>query len=126
MNEEELLAQHPALHAAVLAKGATQGQALERKRACAHLKMGKTCGAMDIAEKAIADGSSLQDDDIFAEYQTAAINKRSVAARQEDSDEAGAVLKGVKPPAAATALDTSDLVAAAMGLTPSPAKPAVA
>jgi ClpP class serine protease len=97
MTEEELLAQFPHLHAAVTAKGASQGQAAERKRVLAHVKMGKSSGAPEIAEKAIASGASLFDEEVFADYQSAMMGKRETSARQEESDEVGKILKGSAP-----------------------------
>jgi ClpP class serine protease len=111
MTEEELLAQHPALHAALIAKGALQGQAAERKRACAHLKLAKATGAREVAEAAIASGASTMDEDVHADYMAAAIGKRETAARQTDSDAAGEALDGAAPAAAAGAKDLGDEVA---------------
>lgn len=118
MTEEELLAQHPSLHAAMLAKGATQGQASERKRVCAHLKLAKSTGARDVAEAAIASGASTMDEDVHADYLSAALGKRETAARQSDSDAAGAALgDAATTPVATKDLgdDVADRVEAAMG-----------
>jgi len=57
--------------------------------------------------------------ELFAyEYLSTATNRLERRARQLDSDEAGAVLENAAAPSNAAALDNSDLVAAAMGLTP--------
>lgn len=122
MTEEELLAQHPQLHAAVLAKGAASGQATERKRVASHFKSakihgGKIAGAVEVAVKHIETGASIQDDDVYVEYQEAGAAHRETANRQADSDAAGAALNGAKPPTPQT-IDNSDLVASAMGLAP--------
>lgn len=121
MNEEELLAQHPALHAALIAKGVAQGQATERKRVCAHLKLAKATGARDVAEGAIASGASTMDEDIHAEYLAASLGKREVAARQADSDAAGAALgDAAQTPVATKDLgdEVADRIEAAMGKKP--------
>lgn len=98
MTEDELLAQFPAVHASIL----TKGMEAERKRVNAHLKMAKTCGAMDVAEKAIVSGLSIRDEEVFADYQTAAINRRDQANRQADSDGAGAAVAAAKSGAGAS------------------------
>lgn len=67
MNLTELLAKHPALHAEVLATGVTQGVDSERARVNAHLKLGKSSGAMDVATKAIEDGT-VCDANVQADY----------------------------------------------------------
>lgn len=110
MTEEELLAQFPAVHSALLTKGAAQGQAAERKRACAHIKLAKATGARDVADAAIASGASTMDEDVHADYMAAAIGKRETTARQTDSDEAGKVLDGAAP-AAEGGKDLGDEVA---------------
>lgn len=110
MTEEELLAQHPDLHAAVLAKGTLAGQATERKRVCAHLKLAKATGARDVAEAAIASGASTLDEDVHADYLSASIGKKETTARQEESDAAGAALGGAAPAATVTK-DLGDEVA---------------
>ena len=122
MTEEELLAQFPQLHAAVLAKGATAGQTAERKRISSHFKSakihgGKLAGAVEVAVKHIETGASIQDDEVYVEYQEAGAAHRETANRQADSDAAGDALNGAKAPTAQT-LDNSDLVASAMGLAP--------
>jgi len=121
MNEEELLAQHPALHASLIAKGAAQGQATERKRVCAHLKLAKATGARDVAEAAIASGASTMDEDVHAEYLAASLGKRETAARQADSDAAGAALgDAAQTPVATKDLgdEVADRIEAAMGKKP--------
>jgi ClpP class serine protease len=122
MNEEELLAQHPALHAAMIAKGAAQGQATERKRVCAHLKLAKATGARDVAEAAIASGASTMDEDVHADYLAASLGKRETAARQSDSDAAGEALgDAATAPVATKDLgdEVADRIEAQMGKKPS-------
>ena len=118
MLEDELLAQFPALHAAVLAKGSTVGVASERKRVLAHLKLAKATGARDVAEAAIASGASTMDEDVHADYLSAAIGKRETTARQADSDEAGKVLEGAAKEAEGKDLgdQVADIIEAQMGL----------
>lgn len=111
MTEEELLAQFPAVHSALIAKGVAQGQAAERKRACAHLKLAKATGAREVAEAAIASGASTMDEDVHADYMAAAIGKRETSARQADSDEAGKALEGAAPVVAEGGKDLGDEVA---------------
>jgi hypothetical protein len=121
MTKDELLTQFPQLHAALLAEGVAQGQTAERKRISSHFRSAKIHGAkisgsIAVAVKHIDTGSSIQDDDVYVEYQEAGAAHRETANRQEDSDEAGKALEGAKAPTAQT-LDNGDKVAAAMGLT---------
>lgn len=113
MNAEKLKAEHPALYDAIIkdAKeaGVKEGTASERKRVLAHLKLGKTSGAMAVAEKAIEAGSSTMDEEVFAEYQSAAMNRRDQSARQADSDQAGQALAGAAPATGAAPAATGDL-----------------
>jgi len=88
MTEEELRAQHPELHAAMLAKGEEQGIAKERKRCLAHRKMAKSTGAVEAADKAMESGASVLDEDVHAEYMSAAMNRREQADRQAETDAA--------------------------------------
>lgn len=121
MKESELQAQHPELYASIVTNATTA----ERKRVCAHLKLAKTTGATDVAQKAIESGASTMDEDVHAEYMSAAMNRASQASRQGDSQAADDALGGAKKPEpAAGAPDDGDKVAAAMGLTPTPKKPA--
>lgn len=120
MTEEELLAQFPATHAALLTKGAATGATTERKRISSHFRTAKIhgakiTGALGVAVKHIDTGASIQDDEVYVEYQEAGAAHREAANRQEESDEAGDALAGGKAPTAQT-LDNGDKVAAAMGL----------
>lgn len=112
MTEEELRAQHPELYTAVLNKGEASGHAKgveegkklgleegrkegateERERVEAHLEMGKSCGAMDMALEHIASGASVMNQKVYSGYMSAAVNKRDSDNRQADSDAAGKVL----------------------------------
>lgn len=92
MTKEELKSQFPDVHAAILEEGKTS----ERKRVNAHLKLGTAYKAMDVAMKAIAEGKSSQDEEVAADYQVANVNRLEAAARQADSDAAGAVVAKAK------------------------------
>jgi hypothetical protein len=94
----------------------------------AHLKIGTAYKAMDVAMKAIAEGKSSQDEEVAADYQTANVNRLEAAARQADSDAAGAVVAksrparrfrgapGVAPVASSEDGEDSDLLVAAADL----------
>lgn len=113
MNKEELKAQHPELYAAVLEEGRADGKASELKRVKAHLKMGKAAEALDVAVAAIESGASVQDDEVFASYQEAALKRRNRDDRQKDEEEvaeAGNGALGVKSGGAA-GRDPGDIVA---------------
>jgi ClpP class serine protease len=127
MNKKELQEQHPEVYASVLAEGRVEGVAdgetKERKRVSALLKLGKSSGDMGIAEKAIAAGSSPQDDEVFAEFQAAAMNRRDVSARQSESDAAGEATRTAATPAGGVAKDLGDRICDAMGLPAAADKP---
>lgn len=110
MTKKELLAQFPETHAELLADGATA----ERDRVEAHLAMGEASGDMKLAVASIIAGDQMTQK-LTAKYMAAGMGRRETAARQEESDEAGAALAGGKAPTAQT-LDNGDKVAAAMGL----------
>lgn len=101
MDENELKAQHPELYAAVFAKGKAEGnkagfeegQASERKRVQAHLKLAEATGATKVAHEAIAAGKSTMDEEVFAEYQAAAFKRNAVADRDDDAAAAAAATK---------------------------------
>lgn len=113
MNKDELKAQHPELYAAVVNEGReagiTAGTEQERKRVLAHLKLGKTSGAEKVAHDAIASGASTMDEQVFAEYQAAAMNRRDASNRQADSDAAGAATAGAAQPGATASVETEDI-----------------
>lgn len=92
MNEKELLAQHPELHAAVLAAGV----AAERDRVGAHLTMGEASGDMKTAIAAINAGDAMTAT-LQAKYMAAGMNRADRSARQGDSDAAGSVVAGAAP-----------------------------
>jgi ClpP class serine protease len=105
MNKDQLKAQHPELYAAVFeegkvggkAEGKAEGEASERKRVLAHLKLGEKTGAHQVARKAIESGASTMDEDVHADYMSAALDRRDVNARQEDAKIAGFALDGAQP-----------------------------
>ena len=99
MTKQELKAQHPELYTSILEEGSAAATATERDRVVGHLTMGETSGDMKTAIAAITDGSGMTAT-IQAKYMSAAMNRNAQAARQADSDAAGAVLDGVKPNAA--------------------------
>lgn len=117
MTKDEIKAQFPAVYEAIADEaklaGKAEGETNERKRVLAHLKLGKSSGAMATAEKAIASGVSSMDEEIFAEYQSAAMNRRDVGTRQEDAETAAAALDGATASASAETKDFGDEVAAA-------------
>lgn len=133
MDLNTLKAQHPAVYAAAfeegktagIAEGEKTGETKERKRMKAHVKMAKAAGAPELALEHIESGASVQDDEVFAAYQTASMNRQAQGNRQADSDGAGKVLGNPPAPTPAPgAVDDSDLVASAMGLSTAVKKPA--
>lgn len=102
MDEQELKAQHPDLYAAVLAKGKAEGKdeglkegsEKERKRVQAHLKLAETTGAVKVAHEAIASGKSTLDEDVHAEYLSAALKQRDISARDSDAEAAASATAG--------------------------------
>lgn len=106
MDPEKLRAEHPAVYEAVV----KIGEKKERSRCTAHVKMAKSTGAVDFALSAIAEGKSIQDDEVQAEYLSARANRADTDARQRESDTAGEATKGASKPAA-NDRDLGDLVA---------------
>jgi len=90
MTEAELKAQHPELYEAIVASAI----AGERKRVNAHLKLAKSTGAVDVAHAAIASGASTLDEEVHADYMSAAVNRRDQSNRQIDSTVVTEVLDG--------------------------------
>jgi len=86
-------------HAAVYEEAVKVGVAAERDRVSAHLQMGETFGAMDIASDAIKTGAELQgNQSLFAAYQSAGKNRDDAAARQTETDAAVAAAGGATEP----------------------------
>lgn len=125
MNEEELKAQHPELYAAIVEKarcagkavgaeeGRAAGEATERKRVLAHLKLADTTGATKVARDAIESGASTMDEGVFADYQAAAFKRSAIADRQQETDAAAGAAAGASTPEA-EGKDLGDRVADAM------------
>jgi len=88
MDKETLKTEHPAVYAAIRAEGhaegVTEGAENEKKRVSAHLKRGQAVGAMDVATKAIEDGTPFMDDEVQAEYLNKAANKADAGAAAAD------------------------------------------
>ncbi len=99
MNEQELLAQHPGVYAAVLNKGKME----ERDRVGAHLKMGEASGDMKTAIEAVNAGSDMTAT-LTATYLAAGMSRRDISAREED-DSAAAAAAAAAPAAAEEAAD---------------------
>lgn len=103
MDEQELKAQHPELHAAVFAKGKAEGKkegaeealTAERDRVEAHLTYGKECGALDTAIAAVLDGTDLTKT-VMARYMTAGRNKVDREDRDKDASVASDATAGAE------------------------------
>ncbi len=118
MDIATLKAQHPAVFAEAFnegkAAGITEGTATERKRVKAHVTMGKSAGVLpkeNVALAHIESGASVQDDEVFAAYQSAAMNRQAQGTRQAETEEAGKAAEGALKPAAEGAKDLGDLFA---------------
>jgi ATP-dependent protease ClpP protease subunit len=114
MDIKLLKEQHPDVYKAVLQEGVDQGvkQGVEqeRKRCSAHVKMARNTGANDIAHKAIEGGASVLDEEIHAEYMSAAMNRQDRTARQTESEATAAATAGAAAAAAtATTAPAQDL-----------------
>ena len=108
MDIETLRREHPEIASALIAEGNAAGVKQERSRCSAHVKMGKRFKATDVAFGAIVSGASVQDDEVFADYQTAGDKQADNANRQADSNAAAAALEGAAAPTTPTAA-TPDL-----------------
>lgn len=87
MNLEELKAQHPAVYQAAVAEGVTAGIDQERDRVGAHLIKGEASGALEVAIKAVKDGSAMTAV-LDAEYFAAGLKRSEQVDTQADSDDA--------------------------------------
>lgn len=87
MTLDELKAQHPGLCRELSDEAKTEGHAAgvkaERERVTAHMTLGESSGANDIAAKAIKEGSDLNVT-LQAEYMSAGMKKRDLDTREED------------------------------------------
>jgi ClpP class serine protease len=113
MDLETLKASHPAVYAAAVEAGKTEGAASERKRVNAHFKMAESAGDPKLALPFIASGVSVSDEEAFAAYSSAAMNRNAQGARQADADQAAVVTKDAKT-ATTEAGDLEDRTAAAL------------
>jgi ClpP class serine protease len=118
MDEAALKAAHPELHALILSKGEAIGHAkgveagtkAEHKRCSDHLKLAAISpAAMKVANAAILSGATVIDS--HADYLALSLGAHETAARQADSDGAGAVLDGAAPVVAEGGKDLGDQVA---------------
>lgn len=87
MDVKTLASQHPETYEAILELGAKQ----ERDRVVAHLHMGEQSGDTKTAFAAIRDGEGMTQT-LTAKYLAAAMNRNDRKARQEESDEAAAIV----------------------------------
>ncbi len=92
-----LKASHPAVYLAAFDEGKTKGAEDEKDRVNAHLTYGEQCGCMDIASKAIEDGSPVTNA-LLAKYMTAGLNKKDVETRSQDEIDAAAAADGANTP----------------------------
>jgi ClpP class serine protease len=104
------LATLKASHPEVYAQAVAIGEDTERGRVKAHVKLGESSGAMDVALKAIKEGSDLSME-LQAEYLSASMNRKDVTDR-EDEDEATA--DALDNATGADAVSEQDQVLAAM------------
>lgn len=125
MTRDELKASHRELFDAVFAEGVASGVvdgkvegqatgiAMERKRVSAHMKLSESTGAVKVALAAIASGASVLDEEVHADYMSAAINRRDQTDRTADTADAADAVDAVAPAAVATQ-DFGDQVVAVM------------
>ena len=116
MDLAELNAKHPDLVTALKAEGAKAALETERDRVQAHLKMGASSGAMDVAVKAVMDGTSMTQS-LQADYMAAGMNKSAQANAQADAKAAADATAGapttVDPPPEAGTPEAKDAAIAA-------------
>lgn len=120
LTEEQLRAQHPQLHEAVLQRGREQGIRGERDRVEAHLTLGVQSGDLETAHTAIRDGSEMTQA-LQAKYMAAGMARSDREIRQRETDEAGAAADGAKPAPEdepAVVEQVADLFAEKMGAKP--------
>lgn len=83
MDIKTLEKEHPELYQAVVQIGVAQ----ERKRVKAHVKMGKSHSALDVAFAAIESGASLSDEEVLADYLSAGKNASDHAQRSAETQQ---------------------------------------
>jgi len=101
MDLQTLKSEHPDTYAAAVKLGREEGHTAglkegadkERDRVTAHLIRGKASGAMDLAIESVEVGAEMTET-LRAKYDTAKQNKDDQAARQRESDDAGAAVDG--------------------------------
>lgn len=98
--------------AASAADAEQRGEARERDRVCAHLKMGEACGDMAIALEAIRKGSPMTQE-LQASYMAAGMNRSDRSKRQTETTAAVAVVAG-EGESPANATDLGDAIVAQM------------
>jgi ClpP class serine protease len=94
MDLKAFKAQHPDLFTTIQDEAHAAGVSAERKRVNAHLKLGTSSGAMDVALKAIATGTSSSDEEVQADYLSARMNRGDQQARQTESKKVEDVVAG--------------------------------
>ena len=109
MDVNKLKAEYPAVYAAIIGEGVAQ----ERDRAGAHAIMGRQTGAVDIALKAIEEGTGMTAT-MQATYMTAGLNKTTVDAHQGEGDSVATVVDGAQVPAEKSDADASSKLTAAV------------
>ena len=98
MNLAELKAKHPELHAQAVEEGRQE----ERDRVNGHLIKGQAVGALDIAIKAVQDGTGMSAT-LDAQYFAAGLSKQNLAEAADDSKETEAATGEVGSATAAEA-----------------------
>jgi len=83
MDIKTLEKEHPEVYQAVVQVGVNQ----ERKRVKAHVKMGKSHSALDVAFAAIESGASLSDEEVLADYLSAGKNASDHAQRSAETQQ---------------------------------------
>lgn len=114
IDKKTLRLEHPELYETVVQEGVEK----ERKRVCAHLKLGQRLSAMEVATKAIESGASTMDEDIHGEYLAAGLNRNDREARQLETDEAAEKTKraAAKPSGTDAEARIMDLVDRELGV----------
>ncbi len=107
MDLNELRSAHPG----TFAEAVEIGRAAEADRVGAHVTMGEAFGGMDIATKAIKEGTAMTAT-LQAEYQAAGRNKDTLTATGEDDAAAAGALDDAA--ATATGADAADAEAEAV------------
>jgi ClpP class serine protease len=111
MDKATILAQHPGVHAEILAEG-REGESKRVKALCI---LGKASGSMGAAVTAIEDGSDPSDQVVLATFMASSMNKTTKKQRQEETDVNGEIVDGAGDGKDDSgAMDMQDQVAKAM------------